>query len=187
MKLAISLITVMLWMLAAVACSAGPAADPRKLVPPDATFVAEVRVAEILQDRDLAKLYDASPKKAGAPQTLQELLTSSTVETGLDLRTVQSAVLFGNAATDDDYAGAILLGRFGEPGLVSAFVNASPGLTDTRYKDRQVYVSEDGGDGRAFTLLSKELIAVGSLPAVQSVIDVHRGDRAPISGKVWDT
>lgn len=187
MKLAVSLITVMLWALLAVACSATPAADPRKLVPSDVTFVGEVRVADILQERDLVKLYDSSPKGAGAPQTIQEFLASVTLQTGLDLETVQTAVLFGNAATDDGYAGAILRGQFGDPGLVSAFVKASPGLTDTKYKDRQVYVGEDGDASLAFTLLSKELLAAGSLSAVQSVIDVHRGDRAPVSGKVWDT
>jgi hypothetical protein len=187
MKLAVSLFTVMLWALLAVACSSTPAADPRKLVPSNANVVAEIMVADILKDPDLVKLYNAAPKGSDTPQTFEELLASSVVETGLDVRTIRTAVVFNDSSSPEDYTGAILQGKFEAASLLAALGKTSPGATETKYKDRQVYVGKDSGASQSFTLLSKELLVVGSLPAVQSVIDVHRGDRAPVSGKVWDT
>jgi hypothetical protein len=187
MKLALSLITVMLWALLAVACSSTPSADPRKLVPSDANVVAEIMVADILKDPDLVKLYNAVPKGSDTPQTFEELLASSVVETGLDVRTIRTAVVFSDSSSPEDYTGAVLKGRFDAEELLAALGKTSPGATETRYKNRQVYLDRAGDSSQAFALLSKELLVAGTLPAVQRVIDVHTGDQAPLSGRVWDT
>ncbi len=187
MKLAISIITVVAGALLAVACSSSRAADPRSLAPASATFIGEARVADILRDPDLATLYDVAPKGAEAPQTLQELLASGSLKAGMDLRTIQTAVVFGEAARPKEYAGAILQGSFDPEVLRAALNKASPGATETKYKDIQVFVSTEGGDTTAYAMLSRELVVVGTLPSVHSVIDVHNGDQKPMSGRVWET
>lgn len=188
MKLAISSILMVVWALVAASCSASPDADPRKLAPANATFLGELRVADILKDLDLEKLYAAAPKEPGDPQTIQDLLASQSLAMGIDLRAIRTAVVFGDSSAEGGYMGAILQGEFNPENLAAVLSKPGlPGLTETKYKDRLVYVRNEGDGSNAYSLLSGELLAVGDLAAVKSVIDVHRGEQPPISGVVWDT
>jgi hypothetical protein len=187
LKLALPLIPSLLAVLAAAACFGGAPSDPRRLVPSDANVIAEVRVADLLKDPDLVRLYDSAPKKPDDPQTFDELLSTSVVKIGLDVRAITSAVVFSDAGDAEEYTGAILQGRFEAAALLSRLRATNPGASETTYKERQVYLATPGNTSQAYTLLSNDLLVAGTLPAVQRVIDVHQGDLPAISGPVWDS
>jgi predicted small lipoprotein YifL len=112
MRRALPLFFVLTFLLALTACgSAGPGAALKDLVPAEANLIAQVQVSEILQDPDLATLYDQTPKNPGDPQTFQELLVQTQEETGIDFRQFNTAILFGDITRDNEYFGVIAQGR----------------------------------------------------------------------------
>ena len=177
---------VMVLVLAAAlmlaACGGGEAPE---LVPEGATLIAEIEVADILEKVDFDSLLDALPDEEDVPQTLDEVLDLFVEETGVDLRDISRAILYGDPQRDDNYFGVIVRGTFDEEGLVAAIQEAVGEifLTET-YKGRDLHIPPDDPDSFVFTLLNEETLVLGNPDAVRHVIDVQEGDRNRAEGEV---
>jgi hypothetical protein len=147
-----------------------------------------VQVSEILQDQDIAALYDQTPKSLGDPQTFQELLDKAQEETGIDFRQFNTIILFGDISRDDEYFGVIAQGPVNQEQFLAAMQEQSEDIfASLDYKGRQVHVSQKEKDTSAVSFLGDNVLVMGTLPAVEAVIDVQEEDQPRVSGKVYDT
>ena len=168
--------------------SAAQVAAPENLIPAGANLIAQIQVSQLPQDPDFATLYDQAPKSSGDPQSFQELLDMAQEETGIDFRQFNSAILFGDISRDDEYFGVIAQGQVDQEQFISAIQEQSEHtFTSIDYKGRQIHLSQDEEDAPALSFLDDTMLVIGTLPAVQAVIDVQEGDQPRVSGKVYDT
>ena len=162
--------------------------DPEKLIPGQANFIAKVRVAEILRDLDLGSFYDRAPKSSDDPESFDDLLDLALGETGVDIRAFETAILFGDLSREDEFVGALARGRFEQVTLLAALENSGKvRLVSEVYKGQEIHVGDAEDQTLALGFLSDEVLLIGTVPAVQAVIDVHVGDSQPASGKVVDS
>jgi hypothetical protein len=160
----------------------------REMVPSNANLIAQVQVAKLLQDADFQSLYQQAPKGIGEPQSFDELMDMVHQETGVDFRQFTSAVLFADVTRDEEYFGIIGRGQVNEEQLVSATEESGGYVLDTMdYAGQQIYFAPEDADTPALAFLGDDTLALGTLPAVQDVIDVQQGNLDRISGKVYDT
>ena len=153
-------------------------------MPSDADLIAKIQVAEILEDADFDSLYSEIPKGDDDPQTLDDLLALATEEAGIDLRRFSDVVLFGDFTQIENNFGLIVRGSFEEDALIAAIDEVSgTSLDASEYKGHRVY---DDGEEIALGILESDSVVVGSLSAVQSVIDVLEGDKERATGRVFD-
>jgi hypothetical protein len=97
MRCGLSLSFVLMALVLLTACgSSAQVAAPENLVPAGANLIAQIQVSKILQDPDLATLYDQVPKNSGDPQNFQEFLDKTQEEAGIDFRRFNSAILFSD-------------------------------------------------------------------------------------------
>ena len=178
---------VLAGVLVSAACGGGEETEPLKLVPEGATLIAEIEVADILENVDLDSLLDALPDEEDVPQTIDEALDLFVKETGIDLRDISRAILFGDLEREDNYFGLIVRGDFDEEDLVAAIQKAADGsfFIET-YKGHGLHIDEDDPDSGALTLLDQETLLLGSPDAVRDVIDVKEGDRKQAKGNIND-
>jgi hypothetical protein len=59
-------------------------------------------------------------------------------------------------------------------------------LTSIEYKGRQIHIGQHEGDALTLSFLGDSALVMGTLPAVQAVIDVQKEGQARASGKVYD-
>jgi hypothetical protein len=189
MKLFLSLSLALATVAFLVACGgAAPTASAIELVPSNANLIAQVQVARLLRDQDLQSLYQQAPKGIGEPQSFDELMDMAHQETGIDFRQFTSAVLFGDVTRDEEYFGIIARGQVNEDQIVSAIEDSGEYVLDTMdYAGQQIYFAPEGSDTPAMAFLGDDTLALGTLPALQDVIDVQQGNLDRISGKVYDT
>ncbi|HZA23577.1 MAG TPA: hypothetical protein VFA32_13420, partial [Dehalococcoidia bacterium] len=117
-----------------------------------------------------------------------ELLDMAQQETGIDFRQFTSAVLFGDVAQDQEYFGIIARGQINEQEIVSAIEESGEDALDTMdYAGQQIYLAPEDSDTLAMAILGDDTLVLGTLPAVQNVIDVQDSKLDRISGKVHDT
>ena len=162
--------------------------DPERLVPEQANFIAKVKVGEILRDLDLESFYDRAPKNSDDPQSFKDLLDLALGETGVDIREFETAILFGDVSREDEFVGAMARGRFEQTRLLAAFENyGETALVSEVYKGQEIHVGNTKDNTLALGFLSDEVLLIGTVPAVQAVIDVHVGDRQPSSCKVVES
>ena len=171
--------------LFAMACGGGEENEPLKLVPEGATLIAEIEVADILEKVDLDSLLDALPAEEDVPQTVDGALDLIVSQTGVDLRDISRAIIFGDLQREDDYVGLIVRGVFDEEGLVAAIQKAADvSFFIETYKGRDLHIDEDDRDSAALALLDQETLVLGIPDAVRHVIDVQEGDRNRAEGDV---
>lgn len=189
MKGFLSLPLVMLAVAFLTACGGGAsAATAKDLVPVNANFMAQVQVEKLLQDIDFQTLYHQAPKGPDEPQTLDDLLDEAQEETGVDFRQFSAALLFGDVSRDEEYFGAIAQGQVSEDQVISAIEESGEYVMGTvDYAGQRVYVDQGDEDGPAIAFLDDDTLVLGTLPAVQDVIDVHQGNLDRASGKLYDT
>ena len=171
----------------AIACASANEPAPLKLVPEGATLIAEIELADILEKVDLDSLLDALPDEGDVPQTIDEALDLIVSETGVDLRIISRAIVFGDLEREDDYIGLIVTGVFDEESLVAAIQRAA----DVTFfietcKGHDLYIDEDDPDDAALMLLDQETLLFGMPDAVRDVIDVQEGDRDRAQGTIVD-
>ena len=171
-------------ILMTVGCGGAKESDPEKLVPAWANLIAQVQVAKILGDEDLAEVFEAIPRGTGDSQSLDEILSEVTDTIGVDLMRVTDLVVFGDLTEIDSYYALIAQGTFDEDGLLAAIQDATDAsLVTTEYKGRQVHFNRD--ENVALSLLDGGTLVLGTLDGVESVIDVQDGDEERASGKVY--
>jgi len=174
--------------VATVGCHKSSISKEMLLVPNRADGIAEIKVAEILNDEDIADLYARyAVTDPYAPQTLRLALDEFKEETGIDLRYFNEAVVFVDLSTLETgtlYCGAIVECNIPAKYFFEAFCQ----LTDTdfeteKYDGYKIYTL----DGEvSIVFLNKELIAIGPQNAVKDVIDVGLGKAKPISGELYE-
>ena len=176
--------TLIVVILLTAGCGGAKESDPKKLVPAGANLIAQVQVATILEDEDLANLYADVPKEAGDPQTLDKVLSKATETIGVDLRQVTELVVFGDLTEIDRYYALIAMGNFDEDRLLDAIQGATDAaLSTTEYKGRLVH--SIGDENVAISLLEGGTLVLGTLKGVEAVIDVQERDEERVSGKVY--
>lgn len=163
------------------------------LVPEGVTMAGSVHVDRLLNDTDIAALYEAAPKDEGDLLTWQELIAKAKAETGIDLESITQAVFFGDTSDDGgadedrDRFALVARGRFEGAALVSALakeLGATP--AKEQYKGYDLVRSGAPEDDMRFVVLSPSTLAWGSAEQVRQVIDVAKGDRKALSGALLD-
>ena len=179
----------LLIVMVLTACGGGGAAvgpASQDLIPPTANLIAQVQVAKILDDIAISSLFDEAPKDSGNPQTLEELLDQAEAESGVDFRQFTTAVIFGDITQDNDYFGVIAEGQLDQGQLIAA-IKESGGMDLSLMEHSGVQIQFDADDNTAFAFLEGDKMVIGTLPAVQDVVDVQQGNLAGVSGRLYDT
>ena len=162
---------------------------PAELVPQKANMIGHIDLSQILEDEDIAALYEAMPIEPGDPQTLDEALDLAIGEIGLDLMDFREGLIFGEiseATGDMDYSGIVVKGTFEESDLIASIESGTDEeFTTISYKGYEIYTDSDEEGGIAF--LGSDAFVIGSMEAVKDVIDVKKGAQPAISGKLLDT
>ena len=185
------LMVLMLVVSPLVGCSnsSGGVTSPIGLVPKQANMVGQADLSNILQDKDLTRIYDKVPKDSSYPQTFDDALTLLKDQYNIDLNSFQEGVLFADVSQSTDegnYSGAIVKGTFNKNDLIAA-IQSGPDTTWSivKYKDYDIYYNEI--DDTAFAFLTDNMFVIGTMQPVKDVIDVKKGDAKALSGEVLDT
>ena len=178
--------------LAVVGCGGGGAGcpDPEELVPQGSNLILQVQVDELLQDADVAALYEALPQdeEDDRPATFQGFLDLGELESGLDFRAFTSVLLFGDISDFEGGFGLIAQGTFQEQAFLRAVERATEmEFISTEYRGHQVYRFEDDEDAGELVFLDDEMLLFGSEGTARRVIDILEGDDDPASGRLVDT
>ena len=190
LKTALVTSLVSLLTLAVVGCGGGGAPDPEELVPQGSNLILQVQVDELLQDADVAALYDALPQdeEDDRPATFQGFLDLGELESGLDFRAFTSVLLFGDISDFERGIGLIVQGTFQEQAFLGAVEKATEmEFTSTEYRGHQVYRFEDDEDAGELVFLDDEMLLFGAGGTARRVIDIFEGDDDPASGHLIDT
>lgn len=162
---------------------------PAELVPQKANMIGHIDLSQILEDEDIAALYEAMPIEPGDPQTLDEALDFAMEEIGLDLMDFGEGLIFGEiseATGDMDYFGIVVKGTFEESDLIASIESErDEPFTTTNYQGYKIYTDAYEEMGMAF--LGSDALVIGPMEAVKDVIDVKQGAQPAISGKLLDT
>ena len=192
LKRLFSCLLILVLMLApAVGCQA-PEIDALELVPQQANLIANIQVSKILNDQDLRNAYNNAKKKAGQPQTVEEV-EEVVKEIGIDPRNISEAVVFADVTTTDmgGYLGIIIEGSFNEKQLIDNIEEKTgEKLTTSDYKGYKLYIDEeDPGEQRelGITFLSNKMLLLGTTKAVKDAIDVSKGDRQQVGATILET
>jgi len=183
-----SWLLVLVFMSVIVAGCGAPGLTATEFIPQDANLIANIQVSRILNDQDLRDAYAEFEKEPGQPQTLEEALDELVDEIGIDLRDFSEVVIFADIATlaQTGYLGVIVEGTFNESQLIDSIEQKSGEEFTTRdYKGYGLYTDEGEEFGIAF--LTDRMLLLGTMEAVKDAIDVSKGDREQISGKIVDT
>ena len=158
------------------------------LVPQKADAIAKVKIAEILNDEDIADLYARyAVTDPDAPQTLRIALDELKDETGVDLRYFNEAVLFADLSTLENvipYCGAIV--ECNVPAKYFFEVLGQLGGMDFETWEYRGYKIHTFENEVSIAFLNRELLAVGPENVVKDVIDVGLGKSKPIGGKPYE-
>jgi len=157
------------------------------LVPERADAIANVKIAEILDDEDISDLYACiAAMDPYAPQTLSLALDEFRDETGVDLRYFNEAVLFVDTSTIEatvPYVGAIVECNIPTKQVFEILRQLGIKNYKTYAYGYEIYGLEDDIN---VTFLSSRLVAVGPRNVVLDIIDVSTGRSRPIGRQLYD-
>jgi len=171
-------------------------------VPQRADLLAEIELAEILDDEDFAELYQAIAAQSPAlPRTLDAALDNLEYGTGIDLRDLTHVIVFADAeelvesmesasGSSPPYWGALVEGELNENTIIHGIESRmGQELAISSYQNHTLYSLADShnqGDALNTAFLAEEQMVIGTSLAVKDVIDVTVGLQEPISGTVYD-
>ncbi|MCI0778588.1 MAG: hypothetical protein J4N32_01100 [Chloroflexi bacterium] len=191
---AVALAAAVLLSLAVAACSDAPPPEPIDLVPADANLVALVDLGRMLIDADAAVLFESVPLGEGGPATLGEALAEFEADTGIDPRQFTRVVVFGlvdPAAGLDGQTDLAMMARGtfdGDTILGRVRLDSAGDLREDEYRGHALLVGvEEDGSETAVTVLADEVLVIGDLGAVTSVIDVLEDGEGALAGPLLDT
>jgi len=182
----LALLLIIAWLL--VSCGGpDPSTEATNLVPANANLIAQIQVSRIMEDADIQSLYQMAPKGPDKPQSLDELLAKAQLETGIDFRRFTTVKLFSDVTRNDEYFGVIAHGPVNEQLLIAALsASGEIAVSTVEYQGVQVHIAESEEKEPAFAVLDRNTTVMGTLLAVQDVIDLQQGNLAGISGPVYD-
>jgi hypothetical protein len=157
-----------------------------ELVPQRADTVGHMALGQILSDSELTDLYDRLPKDPDEPQTFEEAIDTAIDETGMDPRDFDEIFFFADTSAgtgDSNYYGVIVKGSFNEDTIIDAIEKQTEvELSSLNYNGYDLYIDETEMTALAF--FADDTLIIGTLEAVEDVIDVKNGDEAAFSGDV---
>jgi hypothetical protein len=193
-KLIASCAAVVLAATVLTGCASSQPA-PLKLVPPTANMIAEIQIGAIVNDPTLIAAYNNSSHNADQPQTVQDALDKLTANTGLNAQDFSQLFIFGDTSNmsasglenkEAGYMGIIAQGTFNEKTFVANIETKTAKKLDvSTYKTSQVY--SNASENFSMVFFGSSMLVVGTDQAVKDCIDVHKGDKQPLSGIVVDT
>ena len=180
-----------LLLLAAIAlvlvagCGSSVEAEQETLVLAGAGLIFEMQIAKILGNEQLREVYEVLAQNVDDVPNFDDALGTIGDEVGLDLDKVSCVLVFVDSsqltATNDSPPGIIARGTFDEDQVVAALAEgAGDSLTSEEYKGHRVHTDSEGDI--AISLLTPEILVLGPLGHVQSVIDLREGDTSPAAG-----
>ena len=159
-------------------------------VPERANAIAEIKVAEILNDEHAADLYAYSAalvEDPSTPRTLEAALAEFEEESGVAPKYLDEATIFADLSTLGDegtYYGVIVSLTIPAKYLLEAArVMGQVDLPTQEHNGYRTYLVDS--DVR-FAFLSRNLVVIGSLDAVNDVIDTRLGQNGFASGEFYD-
>jgi hypothetical protein len=148
--------------------------------------MGHIGLTQIIEDEDIVEVYEALPKEAGDPQTVEEALAAAIEMTGLDLRDFEQAWVFSyisDAEGQAEYFGVMLKGSFEESDLSADIESAmGEGFQTIEYLGHDIYAGSDEEGGLA--VLTSDLVVAGPVEVVKDVIDVREGDEPAVDGQL---
>jgi hypothetical protein len=189
-KLLACCLVLVLTLPGMLSCS-GAKTSEIKLVPAAANTIIQIQVGKILSNSAIQIAYDELAKtKPAWPQTVNDVLSQLVQKTGIDLSTISSVVLFADiestGQTQESYSGIIVAGKFKESELIAKIQQQiKQDFTTSDYKGLTVYSAPK--DQYEIVFLSQSQLALGSVKAVQDVVDVSKGNQPAVSGTIIDT
>jgi DNA-binding transcriptional regulator YhcF (GntR family) len=168
---------------------------PVALVPQTANMIAEIQIGAIVNDPALITAYNNSSHSANQPQTVQDALDKLTEKTGLNIQDFSQLFIFGDTSSintsnmknaDSGYMAIIAQGTFNEKTFVANIETKTGKKLDvSTYKTSQVY--SNASENFSMVFFGSSMLVVGNDQAVKDCIDVHKGDKQPLSGIIVDT
>ena len=185
--LAVILLLIGIVSMVAAACGGEQETSPEKLIPDGANLIAHVNLTGLLASNGLLSLVSTVNADQENPKGIDDFLEEALRETGVDLRQFSQAALFIDTSRSGEFSGLIAKGNFDELALITSIRSASDDrLVSDSYKDILIYSPEDISGAPSISVLEEGILVVGTVEAIQAVIDVRRGDRDRVSGELVD-
>ena len=200
--------TLLIGMMVLVGCKATPADYPPPtqlllVVPQQASLLARVELAEILNDEEFAELYQViAAQDTDLPQTLDAALDKIEYDTSINLRDFTYLVVFAYASEllgsmealqdngDFPYCGVLVQGKLDERTFMQNIKRKiGRNLATSDYRGFTIYAltaspRQDHASSIAF--FANGQMVIGTPRAVENVIDIMAGLQEPVSGTVCD-
>jgi hypothetical protein len=181
----LALVLVSTTLLAGMVGCTGSSAEAIKIVPPNANFIAEVQLNELLNDQELIDAINENQD-----QSVDDMLDEVRDETGLDLRDFSRILIFGDLDNSSwgpgsEYMGFIVQGNFNEDNFIQSIEDVTDEQMNTSdYKGYTLYTNDV--DEYTIAFVSNKMFVFGTMQAVKDSIDVHKGDKGPVSGLILE-
>lgn len=95
--------------------------------------------------------------------------------------------MFADVTRDAEYFGVIARGPVSELLLVAAVTASGQAMLAPKvYKGVRIYTKELDNENQVFAVLDTDTTVLGTVPAIQDVIDVEQGALSWSSGPVYD-
>lgn len=170
-------------------------------VPASADTVAFVDVDGLLADdalRGIADTYfsaqaDAYGEYYSGPTSVDDALSDVENETGVSASELSGVTLFSDAdaqvdGSTDEYSGLVVTSALSKADLEGALAGTERSFSTETYGEATLWVATDATTGsQAVGWLGDGTFVLGTLDAVEDVVDVRAGDAESISGDLRET
>jgi len=175
------------------------------LIPQRANLIASVDLEAILEDVDFQEFYDnmSVDDLLGELGDLDDMKDVECLDDALDVLkgSVEDVMIFGDiseapaigdisgtddlSALDEFYLGIVIKGDIDMDALVDLIeCGSEETVTSMSYNGYQIYT--DSLQEIALATVGSDGIAIGSMTAVEDVIDIRQGDQSTATGRIMD-
>ncbi len=175
------------------------------LIPQRANLIASVGLEAILEDADFQEFYDnmSVDDLLGELRDLNDMEDAECLDDALDVfkGSIEDVMIFGDiseapevgdisgtddlSALDEFYLGVVIKGDIDMDALVDLIeCGSEETVTSMSYNGYQIYT--DSLQEMALAAVGSDGIAIGSMTAVEDVIDIREGDQSTATGRIMD-
>lgn len=170
-------------------------------VPQKADLIGKIELASIRDDKDFINLYEEiAAQNTHLPRTWSAALNEVQHETGVDPRDFSEAIVFADASTlieamtspqgSIPYCGALVTGNLNEKTFIyNVETKMNLKFETISYKNYRIYTYVDPHTKvEVFSIVfpGEGQMVIGSVEAVEDVINCMTHEEEPISGTVYD-
>jgi len=200
----IGILLVSLLLLTGCATKPPPPTLPSAplLVPQKADLIGKIELASIRDDKDFANLYEEiAAQNTDLPRTWSAALDEVQHETGVDPRDFSAATVFADASiliegmtslqeNSVPYCGALVTGNLNETTFIcNVETKMNLKFETSSYKNYKIYTYVDPyNEVGVFSIVfhGEGQMVIGSVEAVEDVINCMTHEEESISGPVYD-